>query len=69
MRARPIIITALAVVFGSAILVTDPVWNGLAWALIFGMIASTTLTLIVIPVLYYMIEGRRWHKEDIHDNL
>lgn len=69
MRARPIIITALAVVSGSAILVTDPVWNGLAWALIFGMIASTALTLIVIPVLYYMIEGGRWHKEDIHDNL
>jgi multidrug efflux pump subunit AcrB len=69
MRARPIIITALAVIFGSAILVTDPVWNGLAWALIFGMLASTTLTLVVIPVLYYMVEGKRWHKEDIHDNL
>ena len=69
MRARPIIITALAVIFGSAILVTDPVWNGLAWALIFGMLASTTLTLVVIPVLYYMVEGRRWHKEDVHDNL
>lgn len=69
MRARPIIITALAVIFGSAILVTDPVWNGLAWALIFGMFASTTLTLIVIPVLYYMIEGKRWRKEEIHDNL
>ncbi len=69
MRARPIIITALAVVFGSMILVTDPVWNGLAWALIFGMIASTALTLVVIPVLYYMIEGSRWHKEDTHDSL
>lgn len=69
MRARPIIITALAVILGSMILVTDPVWNGLAWALIFGMLASTTLTLIVIPVLYYMIEGRKWHKEEIHDNL
>ncbi len=69
MRARPIIITALAVIFGSAILVTDPVWNGLAWALIFGMFASTALTLVVIPILYYMIEGKRWHKEDIHDSL
>jgi multidrug efflux pump subunit AcrB len=69
MRARPIIITALAVIFGSAILVTDPVWNGLAWALIFGMLASTTLTLVVIPTLYYMMEGKRWRKEDIHDNL
>ena len=69
MRARPIIITALAVIFGSVILVTDPVWNGLAWALIFGMLASTALTLVVIPILYYMIEGRRWHKEEIHDNL
>ncbi|MFW0883481.1 efflux RND transporter permease subunit [Candidatus Acidulodesulfobacterium sp. H_13] len=69
MRARPIIITALAVIFGSMILVTDPVWNGLAWALIFGMFASTILTLVVIPILYYIIEGRRWRKEDVHDNL
>ncbi len=69
MRARPIIITALAVIFGSAILVTDPVWNGLAWALIFGMLASTALTLVVIPVLYYMIEGKRWGEEEIRGGL
>ncbi|MHB8282171.1 MAG: efflux RND transporter permease subunit [bacterium] len=69
MRFRPILITALAVIFGSAILVTDPVWNGLAWALIFGMFASTILTLIVIPVIYYMIEKKSWHKEEINENL
>ena len=69
MRFRPILITALAVIFGSAILVTDPVWNGLAWSLIFGMFASTMLTLIVIPVIYYMFEKKSWHKEETHENL
>jgi multidrug efflux pump subunit AcrB len=69
MRFRPILITALAVIFGSAILVTDPVWNGLAWSLIFGMFASTILTLIVIPVIYYMFEKKSWHKEETHENL
>ncbi len=69
MRFRPILITALAVIFGSAILVTDPVWNGLAWSLIFGMFASTMLTLVVIPVIYYMFEKKSWHKEETHENL
>lgn len=53
-RARPIILTALAIIFGSMIMITDPVFGGLAVALIFGTTSSTILTLFVIPLLYYI---------------
>jgi multidrug efflux pump subunit AcrB len=59
-RTRPIVLTAAAAILGSAVIVTDPVWSGLALALIFGMLASTALTLLVIPVLYYMVEKKNW---------
>ena len=59
-RTRPIVLTAAAAILGSAVIVTDPVWSGLALALIFGMLASTALTLVVIPVFYYMVEKRNW---------
>lgn len=52
-RFRPILLTALAIIFGSAIMITDPVFGGLAVSLIFGTFASTALTLFVIPLLYY----------------
>jgi len=61
-RTRPIVLTAAAAILGSAVIVTDPVWSGLALALIFGMLASTALTLIVIPLFYYMIEKRHWEQ-------
>ncbi|MEW5769260.1 MAG: efflux RND transporter permease subunit [Pseudomonadota bacterium] len=53
-RFRPILLTALAIIAGSAIMVTDPVFGGLAVALIFGTFASTALTLVVIPLLYLL---------------
>jgi multidrug efflux pump subunit AcrB len=59
-RTRPIVLTAAAAILGSAVIVSDPVWSGLALALIFGMLASTALTLVVIPVFYYMVEKRHW---------
>ena len=59
-RTRPIVLTAAAAILGSAVIVTDPVWSGLALALIFGMLASTALTLVVIPLFYYMIEKKHW---------
>jgi len=58
-RLRPILLTALAIILGSAIMITDPVFGGLAVSLIFGTFASTALTLIVIPLLYYI-----WQKRD-----
>jgi len=59
-RTRPIVLTAAAAILGSAVIVTDPVWSCLALALIFGMLASTALTLVVIPVFYYIVEKKNW---------
>jgi len=52
-RAKPIILTALAAMMGAFFIVDDPIFNGLAVSLIFGILVSTVLTLVVIPVLYY----------------
>ena len=57
-RLRPILLTALAIIFGSAIMITDPVFGGLAVSLIFGTLLSTLLTLIVIPLMYYIWQVR-----------
>jgi hypothetical protein len=45
-------------ILGSAIMITDPVFGGLAVSLIFGTFASTVLTLVVIPLMYYLWERR-----------
>ncbi|MGB8409365.1 MAG: efflux RND transporter permease subunit [Gallionella sp.] len=52
-RAKPIILTGLAAMLGALFILDDPIFNGLAIALIFGILVSTVLTLVVIPVLYY----------------
>ncbi len=52
-RAKPIILTGLAAMLGAMFILDDPIFNGLAIALIFGILVSTLLTLVVIPVLYY----------------
>lgn len=52
-RLSPILLTTLAIILGSAIMVSDPVFGGLATSLIFGSLASTLLTLFVIPLFYY----------------
>jgi multidrug efflux pump subunit AcrB len=54
-RLRPIVLTSLTTVLGSLTIATDPVWSGLAWAIIFGLSFSTILTLIIYPTLlmYY----------------
>jgi multidrug efflux pump subunit AcrB len=57
-RFRPILLTALAIMFGTAVMVTDPVFGGLAISLMFGTFASTMLTLFVIPLLYYLWQRR-----------
>ncbi len=57
-RFRPILLTALAIILGSAIMISDPVFGGLAVSLIFGTFASTALTLLVIPLLYYLWQRR-----------
>ncbi len=52
-RAKPILLTGLAAMLGALFILDDPIFNGLAIALIFGILVSTVLTLVVIPVLYY----------------
>ena len=52
-RAKPIALTALAAMIGAFFILDDPIFNGLAVSLIFGILVSTVLTLLVIPVLYY----------------
>ncbi|ADZ68702.1 efflux RND transporter permease subunit [Polymorphum gilvum] len=58
-RLRPILLTTLAIILGSAIMVTDPVFGGLAISLIFGTVVSTALTVFVVPVLYELDARRR----------
>ncbi|NOY52729.1 MAG: efflux RND transporter permease subunit [Deltaproteobacteria bacterium] len=54
-RFRPILLTALALIVGALVILLDPIFQGLAISLIFGIFVSTVLTLIVIPLLYYMV--------------
>jgi multidrug efflux pump subunit AcrB len=58
-RFRPIALTAAAVIAGGAVMVLDPIFQGLAVALMTGVFASTALTLVVIPVLYYSATRKR----------
>jgi multidrug efflux pump subunit AcrB len=52
-RFRPIALTAAAVVFGSFVMLFDPIFQGLAIAMMFGAVAATALTLVAVPLLYY----------------
>jgi multidrug efflux pump subunit AcrB len=57
-RMRPILLTAGAAMLSSVPIVLDPIFSGLAWSLIFGLIASTIFTLFVIPVSYWLIHPK-----------
>ncbi len=52
-RFRPIILTSVTTMLGTLSILSDPVWSGLAWALLGGMLTSSFLTLFVIPLMYY----------------
>lgn len=58
-RLRPILLTMLAITLGSAVMVTDPVFGGLAISLIFGTVVSTVLTVFVVPILFQLDANRR----------
>ena len=58
-RAQPIALTGLAAMIGAFFILDDPIFNGLAITLIFGILVSTLLTLVVIPVLYYALFRRQ----------
>ncbi|HEY6874062.1 MAG TPA: efflux RND transporter permease subunit [Geobacteraceae bacterium] len=56
-RFRPILLTAAAVVVGSMVIIFDPIFQGLAIALMCGEVASTSLSMITIPILYYLVQS------------
>lgn len=58
-RLRPILLTAAAVVIGASVILTDPIFQGLALSLMAGGVASTLLSLMAVPILYYIIERRK----------
>lgn len=58
-RAKPIALTALAAMVGAFFIIDDPIFGGLAVSLIFGILVSTVLTLVLIPLMYYMYARNR----------
>lgn len=63
-RAKPIILTGLAAMLGALFILDDPIFNGLALSLIFGILVSTVLTLVVIPVMYYAVMHKKFTPVD-----
>ncbi|SET36997.1 Multidrug efflux pump subunit AcrB [Nitrosomonas marina] len=57
-RLRPIFLTAGAAMLGAFVIILDPIFSGLAWSFIFGIFASTLFSLLVIPVVYFLIHRR-----------
>ncbi len=58
-RFRPIFLTAATTLLGAWPITFDPIFSGLAWAIIFGLFVSTAFTLVVIPVVYNLVYGRK----------
>jgi len=63
-RTTPILLTTGAVVIGASIILFDPIFQGLAISLVAGAIVSTLLTLIVVPMIYYMTEKKKWENNE-----
>jgi multidrug efflux pump subunit AcrB len=67
-RFRPMLLTAAAVVVGASVILSDPIFQGLAISLIAGAVASTFLSWPTIPVLYYMVHSRRQSEPEPQPN-
>jgi len=65
-RAKPIILTGLAAMIGAFFILSDPIFSGLAISLIFGILISTILTLVIIPVLYYAFMHKKFEIEEMN---
>ena len=59
-RFKPILLTALAAMIGAVVILTDPIFQGLAISLLFGLASSTALTVLVIPAIYVALRGPDW---------
>ena len=62
-RLRPILLTSLSIIFGSIIMLIDPIFGGLGCSFIFGTIASTVFTMALTPVMLYWYYTRWPYKE------
>jgi len=60
-RFKPILLTALAAMIGAAVILADPIFQGLAISLLFGLASSTLLTVLVIPAIYIALRGGEKH--------
>jgi len=58
-RFKPILLTAIAAMIGAAVILADPIFQGLAISLLFGLASSTALTVLVIPAIYVVLRGTR----------
>jgi multidrug efflux pump subunit AcrB len=56
-RFRPMLLTAMAVVVGAAVILADPIFQGLALSLMAGEIASLLISRMAVPVLYHLVHG------------
>jgi multidrug efflux pump subunit AcrB len=65
-RTRPILATAGTTLLANWVITLDPIFSGLAWAIIFGILTSTVFTLLVIPVVYWILYGGEERKKVIH---
>ncbi len=63
-RARPILLTAMAVIAGTSIMISDPVFGGLGVSMAFGTLAATILTLFVTPLMYYLWQRNKPDRGD-----
>ncbi|MEO0062769.1 MAG: hypothetical protein RLZZ08_1329, partial [Pseudomonadota bacterium] len=65
-RFKPIVLTAAAAMIGAAVILTDPIFQGLAISLLFGLASSTLLTVLVIPAIYVVLrdDGQLLAKEN-----
>ncbi len=61
-RFKPILLTALAAMIGAAVILADPIFQGLAISLLFGLASSTALTILVIPAIYIALRGGLKHQ-------
>jgi multidrug efflux pump subunit AcrB len=59
LRTRPILLTSLAAMLAAWPITLDPIFSGLAWSLIFGLLVSTLFTLVVVPMIYFMAYANR----------
>ncbi len=63
-RFKPILLTALAAMIGAVVILSDPIFQGLAISLLFGLASSTALTVLVIPAIYIVLRSEPNSKED-----